>query len=230
MNNSHLIKNPIPRSTLVFVLIGLFLSAILPLATGAVISTPPSFAATQQVALSFINTAVNKLNTAEIVIQNNISLSASTKTSILNDLNGIETQLLMSKTAVEQATTNAELQATYSQVIQYLKANKDVIKNDFTLAITEIGMSASAKAKAYEEQILKLLKILEVTCQAQASTIATLTQQITQLESDVATLNSAIKAKDATIIKAKMQEMNTLIKSMSNNVKIIKVSCNIPSI
>lgn len=238
MSNSRLVKKSCFGLPSFALLVGLSMFLVLPVQVGALTlpgggsgaGASPSFEATQKAALSLINAAINKLDAAENKIQNNASLSASTKTSILNDLNGIETQLLTSKTAIERATTNAELQAAYNQAIQYLKDNKDAIKNDFTLAITEIGANASAKAEAYEEQIMQLLKVLAVTCPSQASTIATLTQQITQLESDIAALNSAVRAKDAVAIKLKMNALNTLMKSMAKNVKIIQASCNIPSV
>jgi len=233
---SHFIKNSSLKSVSFIMITGLLSFILLPISVGAITfpgggtGTSPSFTTTQQATLNLINSAINKLNAAENKIQNNPSLSPSTKTSILNDLNGIEAQLLASKTAVEQATTNAELQVVSQEVSSYLKTNKDVIKNDFTLAITEIGASASAKAKAYEEQIQQLLTVLAVTCPSQSSTIATLTAQITQLETEIIALNSAIKSKNAVTIKVEMKKISTLMKSMSKNVKTIQTSCNIPTI
>lgn len=233
---THTLKNSFRQSILILAIVGFLMLAVAPTIVGAITlpgggtGTSPSFATTQQVALNLINAALNKLNAAETVIQNNPTLSASTKTSILNDLNGIESQLLASKTKVEQATTSAELQAVYTEISGYLNANKDAIKNDFKIALTEIGASASAKAQAYKAQILQLLAVLKVTCPAQSSTITTLEGQLTQLESKIAALNSAVKAKDSAAIKTTMKDLNTLMKAMVANVKLIQTSCKIPTV
>lgn len=214
---------------------GILTLITLPVAVGAITlpsgsGTAPSFATTQQTALKIINAALLKLNAAENVIQNNPTLTSSSKTSILSGLNAVEAELMKIKTEVEQATTSAELQAAYDDLNAYIKANKSIVKSSFSLAISEIGASVLAKSQVYKEQVEQLLKVLAVTCPSQSSTITTLTGQITQLQTEMTTLGNAIKSKDTALIKTQVHKLNTLMKSMSVNIKAIQSSCNIPTI
>lgn len=172
-----------------------------------------------------IDSAVTKLNNLETKITANSNIDDATKSAVLADLNEVGNYLLAHKDKVNAATTEAELQALNQTLLQYLAANKNVLREAVQAALVGIGSSAKQKAEEFKQGVNKLLTVLKLTCPDQKSTIATLESQLAQLETGIAALNAAIQAKDSTAIKAETAALNTLMKSMAANALAIQEAC-----
>lgn len=187
------------------------------------------FATMQQKTLALVDASVNRLNAAEASIQNNSQISSSAKTTTLDSLNKVETALLAYRAEVMAATTIEELKAINQEIVQYLIANKDVIKANAKIAIADIGQSASAKAAEIAAMAEQMLKVLKVTCPSQASTISAVEQQVVELNANAVALKSAAAAKDSATIKLLTQKTSVLIKATIANIKTIQANCVIPT-
>ena len=183
----------------------------------------------KQILSNLADVAINKIKAAKNALQTNPQITPATKQTAIASLQGVEDQLVSYKSQVAQATTLQEVQALNQQFLQYIQANKDVIINAFKAVLADIGTAATAKAKAFEAQLRQTLKLLKVICPTQAATIVILETQLDTLKTDIAALSVAITAKNLVTIKLKINEINTLIQSMSVNVKTIQAACGIPS-
>lgn len=211
------------KKTIIILLSFLFLAtAILPAYAAP---AQLDYSKLKQIILTGIDKCVQALNTIESKIASNSYLDEETKQEINAALEKMESNLLSYKSKVEAANTLTELQAINQQIIQYLKDNKDVIKQNITAAITELAEEATQKAEELKQKIAQALTLLKVTCPEQKTTISTLESQLVQLESEIAILKSAIQTKNTTTMKQEIQEITQLSKDIVNNLKIIEESC-----
>ncbi|MBI3627277.1 MAG: hypothetical protein HY220_00800 [Candidatus Sungbacteria bacterium] len=191
------------------------------------VTTPPApnFAKLQQTELNSLNAAIKKLTNAENQVSANPKIPAATKTQIVNSLNVVINGLNKYKTQVAAATSIQDLEAINQQIAAYIKANKDVIKTNVRKAIATIAANAAGKAQQFEKQIEALLKILALTCPSEKSTITALEQQITQFNTDIAALDTAIKTKNYSAMKQDTKDLQVLMASMLKNAKEIQAVC-----
>lgn len=184
-----------------------------------------NFATLQQSIIKVIDAAVAKLDGAEAKISSNTAIAGSTKQAALDGLNKTETALLNYKTKVQAATSVAELQALNKQIIQYIKDNKDVIRANIQLVITNIATQVSAKVAELEELIANVLTALKITCPSEIATINELESQLQQLKTESAKLQAAIKAKDTVAMKKEISEITALVQTILPNLQKLEAAC-----
>lgn len=179
----------------------------------------------KQTILSGLDNCVIIINAIEGKISGSPNINAATKQSATASLEKLKNGLLSYKSQVENATTLAQLQAINQQIIQYLKDNKDVIKENVKTAITNLAEKTAQKAEELKQKVDQALVLLKVTCPSQKATISTVESQLTQLESEITTLTQAIQAKNTTTMKQEIQKISQLSKEILNNLKAIEAAC-----
>lgn len=184
-----------------------------------------NFDAIKTASLKLIDTAVAKLNQAEEKVSGNTNIDATTKQNALNSLNKVEDGLLRYKAQLEKATTAEEVQAINQQVIKYLKDNKDVIKQNIQTVIESTAAKVLAKAEELKKQLELILNTLRLTCPSEKETIATLENQLKQLNSEIASLKSSLAAKNTTAIKQDIKDITALSQQIIPNVQKIGQNC-----
>lgn len=172
-----------------------------------------------------IDGAVVKIDLLQAKIEANTYTDQDKKASVLASLQQIENGLLAYKTKVAAVTTEAELQALNSEVLNYLIDNKNVLKEAAKEIIINVGKNAQVKAQAMLGQIEKLIVILELTCPAAKTLIAEIEVQISQLKTEITVLAGAITSKDTLTIKTYTASINNLIKEIIANILQIQESC-----
>lgn len=183
------------------------------------------FISLNQALIVTLDKSLNLLAATETKVAGNPYLSEATKQTIYSSLNNVEYALLQYKNEVENATSLADLRTLNQEITQYLKDNKDVIKENMKTAIIEIGNQALQKAEELKQKVEAALKILKVTCPKQKQVITELENQLAQLESQITALNNAIKTKDTVGIKTQIKQITQLSQSIVNNLTIIENQC-----
>lgn len=179
----------------------------------------------KQTILTGIDNSVNRLNDIESEIESNPEISDATKESIIDALNTVENGLLSYKSKVEEATTLEELRAANQEIIEYLRDNKDVIRENIREAIIDIAEQASEKAEEFKEDVEQLLKLLKITCPSEEETITEIEIQLQQLEDEIDALKQAIQSKDTLTIKQEIEKISQLSKDIADNLEKIEAAC-----
>jgi len=179
----------------------------------------------KQNTITVMDIAINKIDNAKNVISNNPKIDETIKNNIITNLTNIENKLTNYKIAVEGTTTLAELNQLNMEIIQYIKDNKEVIRNNIKMALINLGQKTAEKAKELEDNIKFMLNILERTCTSEAGKINEVQGQLTQLDAHIVTLKTAVQSKDTTTIKTEVKAIYDLSKIMIVNMKEIKQVC-----
>ena len=175
--------------------------------------------------ITAIDKTIEKINSVESKVINNPDVSEETKASISSSLDEIENILLSYKSKVEAATTLEELQAINQEIISYLKANKDVFKENIQKAIIDLAEKAAENADEFKAAVEKMLATLKVTCPSEKETIAALEAELQQLEEKTAVLRQAIQSQDTQTMKQEIAKLNEDIKSIIDLVKKLEAAC-----
>ena len=96
--------------------------------------------------ITVLDSAINKIDNAKNTISNNPKIDETTKNNVVANLTGIENKLVNYKNEVENTITLDDLKQLNMEIIQYLKDNKEVIRNNIKMALINLGQKTAEKA------------------------------------------------------------------------------------
>lgn len=184
-----------------------------------------NFDALKKAGLQLIDASIQRIQSAESKINASTYIESSTKQTLTASLNNTEAALNKYKKQLEAADSPEEVKAINQEVAQYLKDNKDVIRQNVQTAVISIGNTALKKAEALKQQVDQLLQIMKVTCPSEAETIAALESQLDELDKEIASLKSAVQTKDTAAIKSEVQKITILSQSLLRNAEQVAETC-----
>lgn len=179
----------------------------------------------EQTILNMLNKSIDTLNDIENKIENNSKISNETKQIIIDALNKVEKGLVNYESEVEAATTIDELKTINQEIVQYVKDNKDVIKENIKSAIIDVSEQAVVKIEEFKKKVEQMLKVLKVTCPSEIETINEIEAQLEQLQNKLNDIKQAIQLKDTMTIKQEMKEINELSKDIADNLRKLEMAC-----
>ncbi len=183
------------------------------------------FNALKQSIIKRIDNALSRLNTLEGKIQANKRLEYVTKQVLLNSIDTIRSGLEEYKRNVNQASTIQELHQINQELIQYLKDNKDIIKENIIQSIIVLAKQSIVKTQEFIYKIDEILRLLKITCRSEIETINEVEAQLDQLEAELDKLDKAIDSEDISQIKKLMKEITQLSQDIAENMIQIQESC-----
>jgi tetratricopeptide (TPR) repeat protein len=212
------------------ILVSLFsvLSSAVSLPSRTIVSRPEGdsgFEAVQEQLVSRIDRALEKLDKAEGVIENNPRLSQEAKDALLQSLQNVENGLESYKTETESAESVAEIVELNKEVVQYLVDNKDVIKNNVKNLAVVLGLEAVNQAEEYIQKAEQILKVLKVVCPSEADNIKQAESQLNQLEQELNSLEQAIDSGQTLEIKKGIIEVSKTTKELTKTLQTIQENC-----
>ncbi|MBI2463517.1 hypothetical protein HYV57_01010 [Candidatus Peregrinibacteria bacterium] len=175
--------------------------------------------------LAVLDTAIQKIDSVKGTIENNTKLDAAVKQTATQTLDRIRTSLVNYKSRVDGAKTIDELRALNKEIVAYIVENKDAIKESIRQTIVNIGEKAATKAEELRKKLDTLLATLKVLCPSEKTTIETLENQLAELRTEIDTLKTALKSKDATAIKKDLADLGALSQKIAANVDTISSAC-----
>lgn len=179
----------------------------------------------KETVLRLIDNSINRLNNVENAISGHPKIDEETKQNIINAFNTAEEKLLSYKEDVEAAQSIDEIRAVNQEVIQYLRDNKDLIRENVKKALINLGEKFVEKAEELKEKIEVAIRVLKKTCPGEADTINEVENQLAELEQNIINLKDAVTAKDKTKIKQEVKAIKSLSKSILENLKVIEDKC-----
>ncbi len=179
----------------------------------------------KQRTLTMLDNSISRLENAKETISGNPKLDDATKENILTNLTSMQDHLTNYKAEVENTTTIVELRNLNTEILQYLIDNKDIIRNNMRMALMNVAQKTLEKAQEFEEKVKFLLEVLERTCTSEATKIERVQSQLTQMDTHIELLESAIQSKDSATIRVEVKAINTLAKSIIVDMTAIKQAC-----
>lgn len=171
--------------------------------------------------LKRIDKTISKIDTLAQKISANSKIADASKEVVLASLAKTKKGLETYKTKASNSTSLDELKTINQDFIQYLKTNKDVIKENIKESLTIIGTEMKKKAEAYKVKLEQTLEILKKTCPSEAATITDLENKLAELNKELVALQQAVQTKNGGQIKAvnaqiraTVKETNTLLRTM----------------
>lgn len=195
--------------------------------TPKVMSSGANFETVKGALLKATDKALAGLDKAEASIQNNPNIDPTIKQQSLANLNRVEQQLRDYRVQAEATTSMTELQTLNKKTLQYLKDNKDVIKQTVQKSLASIGQVVLVKVEELMQTIEELLKFLKVTCPSERETIEEVEDQLAQLETEAKELQGAIKSKNSAAIKTEIAQISQLAKELATNAQQVVNACNL---
>lgn len=187
--------------------------------------TEKDYSALKNTIIKGIDNSIGKINDLENKVQANNQITSQTKNSIVASLGNVENAMLQYKAKVEQTQTLAELQAVNQEIIQYLKENKDVLRNNAKEAIKDIAENAATKAEELKEKAEQMLKLLKVSCPSEKEAIESVESLLTQLETEISLLKQAAQSKDTQAIKQQITSIYQLSAEIFEKLQQINNNC-----
>ena len=178
------------------------------------VTAQTAFDVLKQTIIRGIDRTISRINTLENRIQNNPDIEDGVKNSAINLLNVIETDLNSYKSRIEDATTLAELREINQEIKQYLRDNKDVLKEKLRNSIVNIGQKVLEKTEKFKQYITSMIRILEIICPNQVSELK---QSLEDLNDQMEILRTAIQTKDTVAIKNQIEIIKDSTKEIKTN-------------
>lgn len=185
-----------------------------------------NYSVLKQVITAGLDACVSLINSVESKIADNPQISPETRDSVSQSLIQLTNALLSYKSQVQSAATLQDLQAVNQQIINYLKANSNMIKDSIKQAIVDMGQKAVESAEELKQKAEQALNLLKVTCPSEKSTISVLENQLLQMEAEINMLKQALASKNTATIKQEMQKITNLSKDIVANLKQLDAACS----
>ncbi len=189
------------------------------------ISVPADITLLKEKMIKGIEKTIAVLEKMETKIQNDDNIDDASKSELIDSLNKAESGLKAYENEIEKANTAKELMEINKEVVQYLIANKETIKENMKNMAVYIGNLTVQKVEKLKEDIEKLLEILKIVCPSEIETITEVENQLKQMESEVDILKQAISDKDTMTIKKQVEAISKLSLEMMKNVQELEEVC-----
>ena len=176
---------------------------------------------------SMVDKSLARIAATKTKISNNDQLDDAQKAKILEPLENAEATLIKYQEELAQTTSIEEIKALNQAILQYLKDNKDVLRESIKEAINMISSEALATAKELLDKVQLLVKTLKFTCPEEKAAILELEELATELEKEIAELETAIAAEDAAAMKESMKDMAALSQKIIPLAEQIYNNCEI---
>lgn len=175
--------------------------------------------------LKRIDKAISRIDVVFQKISSSSRIADASKEVILASLANTKKGLENYKTKASSSASLDELKAINQEFIQYLKTNKDVIKENVKKSLTIIGTEMAKKAEAYKAKLMQTLEILKKTCPSEAITISNLENKLVELDKEIAALKQAIKDQNGAQIKTIATQIKTTVKETSAILQSLQGKC-----
>ncbi len=172
-----------------------------------------------------IDRAILRIDTVSQKISSTSKIADASKEVILASLANVKKGLETYKTKASNSTSLDELKAINQEFIQYLKTNKDVIKENVRKSLTIIGTEMTKKAEAYKVKLMQTLEMLKKTCPSEAEAIDSLENELAELNKEIAALKQATKEQNSGQIKAINAQIRATVRETATIMKSLQGKC-----
>ena len=188
----------------------------------------PDYERQKTLIINLVSKSLARLEDVTLKIAGNTQLDEETKNRIINDLNEITKKLEGYLTVVEAAESLEELQALNQEILNYLKDNKDAIREAIKEALVKLGEEAAKMAEELMEKVEQILKFFKLSCPEERGTIVQVESLLVEMENELAVLNDAIERRDSVAIKQSISRLQKMGSEMIVLVEQIYNNCEIP--
>lgn len=175
--------------------------------------------------LKRIDKAISRLDAMTQKISSNPKIADASKDVIMASLANTKKGLETYKTKASNSTSLDELKTINQEFIQYLKTNKDVIKESVKKSLTIIGTEMKKKAEAYKVKLEQTLEILKKTCPSETAAITDLENKLAALNKELVALQQAIQTQNSGQIKAVSAQIKATVKETNALLRTIQEKC-----
>ena len=179
----------------------------------------------KEITLTAIDNSINRIENAKNTIMDNPKIDETTKTNSISALTNVQNNLTAYRLEVENTTTLTELREVNQEVIQYIRDNKDVIRDNIRMALVNLGQKFYDKAQELIEEVNRLLNVMKATCSEQTDKIEEIQGDLDTLEAEMATLEDAIQTKNTSVIKTQVRKIKNLSTSIVTDMKTLEEAC-----
>ncbi len=187
------------------------------------------FSKQQQSIIVILNRNIARVNSAIAKIESS-AMDATNKKMAINSLIKVKSDLETFSEKVNKATSIEELKTLNKEIVNYLKENKDVIRQQVSGAIVYLGQQFFSSADKILKQIEQVLVVLKIQCNGKTGSEVLITEietGIKSLESSLKSLELALSQKNTVQIKSLTKQITILTRTIIVSLGSLKTTCKL---